>query len=274
MSESKKVTTKKKIFRWLKVIIIIYCALGITGYYLQEKILLHPEPLDSSYHYSFKVPFDELNIRINENENLNIVRFFPSSKSKGVVLYFHGNMKNINHYAKFSSLFTSRGYEVWMPDYPGFGKTTGELTEKKLYQQAAEVYKLAANKYKSDSIIIYGKSFGTGIAAHLAANVSAWRLILETPYYSIPYLMSCYAPIYPTEAMAKFKMPTGKNLVDVQMPITIFHGDDDEVIPYRCAARLKGSLKPGDEFVTIPSGKHNNLSGFDLFKTKLDSLLK
>lgn len=274
MSERKKVSTKKRIFRWAKVIIIIYCTLGITGYYLQEKILLHPEPLDSSYHYDFKVPFDEINVRVNEKENLNIVRFFSAGKPKGVVLYFHGNMKNINHYAKFSSLFTSQGYEVWMPDYPGFGKTTGELTEKKLYLEAAEVYKMALNKYKGDSIIIYGKSFGTGIASHLAVNVVARRLILETPYYSIPSLMSCYAPIYPTEAMAKLKLPTGKNLVDVHMPVTIFHGDDDEVIPYRCAAKLKSSLKPGDEFVTILGGRHNNLSEFDIFKSKLDSLLR
>lgn len=273
MTSKKKISFKCRIFRWSKVIIIIYCSLGITGYYLQEKILLHPEPLDASYHYAFNVPFDEVNIKMNEGENLNIVRFFPSESAKGVVLYFHGNMKNVNHYAKFAALFTSRGYEVWMPDYPGFGKTTGVLTEKKLYREAAEVFKLANSKYKADSIVIYGKSFGTGIASWLAADVDCKKLILEAPYYSIPSLFSCYAPVYPTEAMSTLKLPSGKYLQDVFVSITIFHGDDDEVIPFRCAAKLKKVLKPTDEFVTIYDGRHNNLAEFDVFKRKLDSLL-
>jgi len=175
---------------------------------------------------------------------------------------------------KLASMFTSRGYEVWMPDYPGFGKSTGELTEKKLYSEALQVFKLATSRYKYDSIVIYGKSFGTGIASWLASDVHCKQLILETPYYSIPSLYSSYAPIYPMEAMAMLKLPVGKYLEDVLAPITIFHGDDDELIPYRCAAKLKGELKPADEFITIPGGRHNNLSGFEVFKTKLDSLLR
>ena len=56
-----------------------------------------------------------------------------------------------------------------MLDYPGFGKTTGDLTEKKLYMEAMLVYKLAKTHFSKDRIIIYGRSFGTGIAAELAS---------------------------------------------------------------------------------------------------------
>jgi alpha-beta hydrolase superfamily lysophospholipase len=69
-----------------------------------------------------------------------------------VVIYFHGNKENINRYAKFATNFTKQGYEVWMEDYPGFGKSVGNRNEKVLYQQAEQVYKLAASKYKKDSI--------------------------------------------------------------------------------------------------------------------------
>ena len=57
------------------------------------------------------------------------------------------------------------------------------------------------------------------------------------------------------------------------MPITIFHGTDDGVIPYRCAKKLKEVLKSSDEFITIEKGLHNNLTDFPLYHQKLDSLL-
>ena len=59
----------------------------------------------------------------------------------------------------------------------------------------------------------------------------------------------------------------------VKAPVTIFHGTDDGVIPYDNASKLKKDLKPGDEFISIEGGTHNNLASFPLFQSKLDSLL-
>ena len=125
----------------------------------------------------------------------------------------------------------------------------------------------------SDSIIIFGKSFGTGIAAYVASEKKCQQLILETPYYSIPALFGSYAPIYPTTRMSIYKIPTYQYIQQVKVPVTIFHGTDDGVIPYSNAARLKAVLKPTDEFITIEKGTHHNLNDFPLFRQKLDSLL-
>lgn len=265
---------RKKLFFWLKILIIIYCSIGIVLYYLQEKFLFHPVVLERNHVFRFDMPFEEMNIPFSETDTISLVKFFPTdSTRRGVVLYFHGNKENIERYAKFTTNFTRLGYEVWMEDYPGFGKSTGERTEKKLYEQAIEVYKMAAGKYGRDSIILYGKSFGTGIAAYVASESNSKRLILETPYYSIPALFSCYAPIYPTSYMSSYKMRTYKFLEDVHCPVSIFHGTSDGVIPYRCAAKLKNVLKLSDEFITIERGTHQDLNDFPLFHQKLDSLL-
>jgi alpha-beta hydrolase superfamily lysophospholipase len=265
---------RKKLYRWLKIIVLIYSSIGIILFYLQERFLFHPEKFSNAYVYHFKVPFEELNISMNDKDTLNMIKFFPvDSVRKGVVIYFHGNRQNIERYAKFANNFTKHGYEVWMEDYPGFGKSTGERTEEKLYEQGLQVQKMAASKYGTDSIIIYGKSFGTGIASYVASETNNHRLILETPYYSIPSLFSCYAPIYPTTQMSTYKIPVNKFLCDLRYPISIFHGTDDGVIPYSNAARLKAVLKPTDEFITVEKGTHHNLNDFELYRRKLDSLL-
>lgn len=266
---------KRKIFRWIKVIIIIYCSIGIALYYLQDYFLFHPKKLPADYVFKFDQPFKEMMIPINSTDCVNVVRFLPKENSRrGLLLYFHGNRENIEHYARYAKMFTAKGYEVWMPDYPGFGKTTGIRTEKKLYEQAFQVKRLAETKFHADSIIVYGKSFGTGIAAYVASVSQVKRLILETPYYSIPDLYSRFAFMYPTSYMVNYKIPTNEFFADIKAPVSIFHGTDDGVIPYRMASRLKSKLKTSDQFISIESGSHNDLPAFPLFNRSLDSLLQ
>ena len=205
---------------------------------------------------------------------MNLVKFLPEdSFRRGVVLYFHGNKQNIERYAKFANQFTKHGYEVWMEDYPGYGKSTGQITEGKLYDQALQLGKMALKVCGPDSIIIYGKSFGTGIAAYTATTFMPRQLILETPYYSIPDLFSSFAFIYPAAAMSTYKIPTYKFLQDVEAPVAIFQGTHDGLTRYRRAQKLKKYFKPGDSFVTINKGTHHNLASFKEYHKALDSIL-
>jgi pimeloyl-ACP methyl ester carboxylesterase len=268
-------TRYRKFWKWLKIIIIIYIIGGAALYFLQDYILFRPVTLKKDHKYAFAEKHKEVNIPVNENSNLNIVQFLPvDTITKGVILYFHGNKKNISWYAKYAPYFTINGYEVWMIDYPGFGKSTGRFTEQILYDWASYMYKFARTRFAADSIIVYGKSMGTGIAAHLASVQPCKRLILETPYYDYPSVLKQWLPIYPINQMIHYKMPTYRYIKNVNAPVTIFHGTGDDVIRYSNAEKLKPFLKPGDEFVTIKDGEHNDLFKFEKVTRKLDSLLK
>jgi alpha-beta hydrolase superfamily lysophospholipase len=269
------VKNKKKLFRWLKIIICIYCIVGIAFYYLQEKIYFRPVLLDEDSSYHFMRPFNEKNIEQDNQTKFNIIQFtVPDSLRKGLVLYFHGNRENIKHYASFADNFTRNRYEVWMPDYPGFGKSRGALNEQVLYDEALQVYKLARKQYAPEQIIIYGKSIGTGIAAELASIRDCKKLILETPYYSLTALSERVLWMYPLNLLMHFKLPEYEYISKVTAPISIFHGTNDGVIPYAHALKLKAVLKPADEFITVDGGSHNDLYQFPLVQKKLDSLLK
>jgi hypothetical protein len=266
---------KKILFRWLKLFILIYCLIGIVIYYGQDKILFRPQPVSAQSQYSFPFPYKEVNIPWSKESTINIIQF-PANQPqpKGVVLYFHGNKQNITRYAKAAPAFTSRGYDVWMIDYPGYGKSTGDFTEQRLYDWALVFYKLAQARYSKDSIIIYGKSMGTGIAAQLATIRDCKALVLEAPYYSFPSIIGSWLPVYPLNKMIHFKLPTWQYVKEVTNPIVIFHGTSDNTIPYRNSKKLKPYLKATDEYITIEGGRHNDLAGFPAYQQKLDSLLK
>ena len=266
---------KKKIWRWIKVLALIYGIVGIGLYYLQDYILFHPVSLAKNTKYDFSYPHREINIPFNNETNFNIIQFSAKdSVPKGVVLYFHGNKKNISWYAKYAPNFTNKNYEVWMIDYPGFGKSTGKFTEQHLYDCALQLYKLARTKYDPSHIILYGKSMGTGIAAQLASIRDSKYLILETPYYSLNSLISHYLPIYPVGRIIHYHLPTNEFLKKVTTTVVILQGTDDLIVPLSNAEQLKEVLKEKDEFVVIKNGSHNNLNDFELFHQKLDSLLR
>lgn len=264
----------KKIVKRIKIAVFLYCSIGIMLYFLQEKFLFHPTTLAADYVFTFDAPFEEINLPINSKTNISVVKFFSTDTvTKGVVIYFHGNKQNINRYAKFVKAFTSKGYEVWMPDYPGYGKSTGQRTEQMLYTIGDQLYKMANAKFNEKQIIVYGKSLGTGIAAYVASKNKPQQLILETPYYSIPSLFSSWVPIYPHQYATTYKLPTGEYLQKTTAAITIFQGTSDWVVPYRNAVKLKPILKPNDKFVTIDGGNHHNLYQYTLYQKTLDSLL-
>jgi uncharacterized protein len=264
----------KKAVKWLKILAVIYFLGGVALYFLQDRILFHPVSLKKDHQYNFPGRHNEVNIPLSQSVNLNIIQFLPKdSVVNGVVLYFHGNKKNISRYAEYAHYFTDLSYELWMIDYPGYGKSTGKFTEQILYDWALQMYQFARARFTPDSIIIYGKSMGTGIATQLASIRDCNRLMLETPYYDFPSVMQHYLPIYPVRQLLHYEIPTHAFIQKVAAPVTIFQGTRDRVIPYRNAKRLIPFLKPGDEFVTIKGGRHNDLQSFEIVRQKFDSLL-
>lgn len=267
---------KQPWLRWLKIIIVAYIIIGVVFYFTYQKLLFHPQALPTEHRFSFTQPFKEINLTVDDDKNLNIIQFnLPdSTPKKGLVLYFHGNKENVEHYAGYASLFTRNGYNVWMIDYPGFGKTTGKLTERALYDDAEIIYNMGRSEFNKKEIVIYGKSLGTGVAAWLAAKKDCRRLILETPYYSMDAIIKRFAFIYPVHFLTRFHLPTFEYLKKVYAPVTIFHGTDDSIVPYKNSKRLSKILPRQTELVTLEDGKHNNLTGFPLFNRKLDSVLQ
>ncbi len=256
------------------MVLAAYGLMGVALYYLQEPILFRGVRVPDDTIYHFQQPFSETGIDMDASTHIDLIQFHATdTPQKGVVLYFHGNREGVRHYTDRVAPFTKNGYEVWMPDYPGYGKSTGKRTEQGLYDEALQVYKLARTHYRPDQIIIYGRSLGTGIAAELAAIRDCRMLFLETPYYSLYSLVGIYAWMYPLKTMLHFHFPVYAYLPKVTAPVHIIQGTNDWTIPYFHAAKLKPLLKKGDSFLTIPGGSHNNLNSFPQMQNLIDSLL-
>jgi pimeloyl-ACP methyl ester carboxylesterase len=182
-------------------------------------------------------------------------------KTKGLIFYLHGNTGNINECGKLAPVFTGLGYDFFVWDYRGYGKSGGKITsEQQFYSDAQDAYDNLKISYPENSIIIVGYSIGTGGAAMLAATNHPQKLILQAPYYSLADLTKNLYPSAPTEDL-RYKFNVFEYLKKVKSPVFILHGDEDEVVYYGSSLKLKKYLKPAtDSLITLKGQGHG---GYD-----------
>jgi uncharacterized protein len=228
-------------------------------YFFQEKLLFFPDKLDKDYKFSFNQPVEEVNIKTKDEKLLNGL-LFRTDTAKGLIFYLHGNAGSLDNWGDVAKRYTDLHYNVFILDYPGYGKSEGAIDSKlQLFEAIQTAYNEMKTRFQEDSIVVLGYSIGTGPAAHLAATNHPKLLILQAPYYSLTDMMRHTYPIIPT-FLLKYNFETNKYLKDCKMPVVIFHGDRDEVIYYGSSLKLKDDLKTGDTLITLKGQGHNGIT--------------
>ena len=195
----------------------------------------------------------------NEGTLLNSL-LFKSDSIKGLVFYLHGNAGSLNNWADVAKRYTDLHYDLFILDYPGYGKSNGFIkSEAQLFTDIQAAYAEMKKKYKEERIVVLGYSIGTGLAAKVASTNHPRLLILQAPYYSLTDMMRNTYPIIPT-FLLKYKFKTNENLKNCRMPVVIFHGDKDEVIYYGSSLKLKEEMKTGDTMITLLGQGHNGMT--------------
>ncbi|WP_411030815.1 alpha/beta hydrolase [Spongiimicrobium sp. 3-5] len=230
--------------------------------------------MSSNHSYDFPQPFKEVFLSGSDGAKLNAIHF-QNNHPKGVLLYFHGNAGDLSRWGDIAGFFVDKNYDVVVMDYRTYGKSTGKLSEKALYTDAQLFYDYVLENYGEDQIILYGRSLGSGIAAQLASKNVPAQLIMETPYYSLLDVAKDRFPFLPVSWLLKYKIPSYDFVTRVTCPITIFHGTDDNVVPYDSGKRLFDSISNNQKkMFTIKGGEHNNLIQFDTYLNGIDEILK
>jgi uncharacterized protein len=238
----------------------------------QEKLIFFPEKLAKDYKFSFDQKFEELNVNTKDQKLLSGI-LFTADSSKGLIFYLHGNAGSLNSWGNAAKTYTDLGYDVFMLDYRGYGKSEGSISsQEQLFQDVQIAYNKLKKRYSEDKIIVLGYSLGTGLAAKLASTNKPKLLILQAPYYSLTDMMKHNYPIIPTFIL-KYKFQTNDYIKDCKMPIIIFHGNEDDVIYYGSSIKLKGLLKKTDTLITLNGQGHDGITDNPEYRTEIQKIL-
>jgi pimeloyl-ACP methyl ester carboxylesterase len=106
--------------------------------------------------------------------------------------------------------------------------------------------------------VLLGTSLGTGIAAEMARRGRGARLVLVTPYTSLPDLVTDVAPLVPAGHMLADHFDTLAKSPSIAIPTLVIHGDADEVVPFWMGERVARSI-PNARLVRVRGGRHGDL---------------
>ena len=263
---------KKTMLQIIVVLLILYASLCGFLYLFQETMIFFPEKLDKNFRFSFAQSYEEIYVKTSDNILLHGI-LFKSDNSNGLIFYLHGNAGSLRSWGEAAYTFTELNYDVFMPDYRGYGKSEGSIgSGEQFYQDMQTAYDEMKKRYDEEKITVLGYSIGTGPAARLASANSPEMLILQAPYYSMKDLMKHIYPIIPTFIL-KYNFETYKYIGNCEMPITIFHGEKDEIIYYGSSIKLSKLLKNGDKFITLKGQGHNGMTYNPDYRNEIKKLL-
>ena len=260
---------------WIGIVIILgvlYAGLSMVFYFFQHYFFFRPEILDKHFEYKYPFPFDEVNFEMEDGGQINGIHF-KVPNSRGVIFYLKGNSRSVKGWGKFAKDFVGKGYDFFMIDYRGFGKSSGKRTETTLYNDAQTVYKWLSSNYKEDQIVVYGRSLGSGIAARIASWNNPKMLVLDSPYYSFLYQIKRYGFWLPLRLILRYKIRTDQFIKKVTCPVFILHGTSDRLIPYKQSMMLRDLAKDRVTLIPIEGGGHNDLPSFPEYHEQLYDVL-
>ena len=253
-------------------VLIFYLAICLSFYFFQHFGFFRPEILSKSFQYKYPFPFEELDFDMEDGGRINAI-YFKVPNSRGVVFYLKGNSKSLKGWGKFAKDFLSNGYDFFMMDYRGFGKSKGKRTQEKLFNDAQFMYKWLCEKYDEDRIVLYGRSWGSGIGARIASWNSPRLLILDSPYFSFYYNINRYLFFIPLKWLLRYDIRTDQYLKQVTCPVHIIHGTKDRLISFSQSEKLVALYPEKVRLHQIDGAHHNNLPEFPEFFQVLYTIL-
>jgi len=214
--------------------VVAYGLAAAAAYFGQGKVLYYP---DARSLEDCNLP---AGVEIwNEGREQGLL---AAADHDNLLLFFHGNAGSacnwrflgVNHLAKL-------GYDVLVLEYPGYGGDT-RTTSKREIEVGLGVLAdwVAAQDYTRVSVM--GYSLGTGAASLYARDNGVAQVVLFAPFDSIYNVALAQGLKFP-RVLLREDFDNIAALADVAAPITIVHGEDDEVIPAKHSENLLRELE-------------------------------
>ena len=182
--------------------------------------------------------------------------YHQTANADGAILYLHGNRGNTRWCQRQAQSFDGFGKDVLLIDYRGYGKSDGEIESlKQLESDMDRVYEWLQSQHPNLPVWVAGYSLGSGLASYLASKHDAESLILIAPYESLEAMKDGILPIIP-DFLLKYPLDNKKHLDDYNGRVAIFHGTEDEVIPYAHSERLYAEYTDKIKFITLENVGH------------------
>lgn len=190
-------------------------------------------------------------------------KIHADAKQCPTLIYFYGNGMCLQDALYEFGEYRRLGVNMIVPDYLGYGLSSGTPSEQGCYIAADAVYDHLRSRTDIDQtkIIALGRSLGSGVAVDLAARKPLAGLITFSAYTSMVEMGKASYPVVPVSMLLKHRFESIGKIQHVKCPILFGHGKRDDVIPFTMTHQLAQKAQaPVTEFYVDHLG-HNDFWG-------------
>ena len=243
--------------KYALVLVAILLVLPLLVRIFEARLAFFPTPGETLTPRDFGIEFEPLSIATADGERLQAwTLLHPEPRAH--VLYFHGNGGNLSVWAPILSGIARQGYSVLAFDYRGYGRSTGRPSESGLYKDVEAVVRHFWERTDRTSVIYWGRSLGTVMAAYASTIHAPHGLILESGFPDARSLVRS-SPVLTFLAMfSSYRFAGADYLRGAMTPVLVVHGDNDHVVPFTQGRALFDRVTGPKQFFTIRGGDHND----------------
>lgn len=163
---------------------------------------------------------------------------------RGIVVYCHGNDRNLTHHARWVDWLPHQGFDLLIFDYRGYGRSEGRPDREGIAADARAAIDFAL-RADPERVVVWGRSLGAAAAVPAVASRPAVRgLLLEGGFAR---WRSVAKRRVPSLAWAvPLLVSDGPDPVDESLggiPVLLVHGADDGVVAVREAGETFDALQ-------------------------------
>jgi uncharacterized protein len=239
-------------------ILIPVVIIGVALLYVfQDALIFFPQPVPPQN----RAPFAEYALTlIHEGKQLQ-GWYIPGkvSENRPLVVYYGGNAEEVSGNLWDLSRLEAGAY-LFM-NYRGYGDSDGKPSQKNLCHDALYILDtLAAREHiPLNHIVLMGRSLGSGVAVHVAAQRPVRGVILVTPFDSLLNVARRHYPILPVRFLLKHPFDSAALAPDIRLPALVLIGQQDTIIPEQRSIRLAQLWGGPVDTLTIDGIGHNDI---------------
>ena len=254
-------STVRTLISLFSIVAGIFVLLSLALYFLQGKMVFLsnlPGRALTASPGDIGLEFEEVSLTTSDIERLH-GWYVPAIKSKGVVLFFHGNAGNISHRLDSIEIFHRLGLDTLIIDYRGYGESTGKASEQGTYLDAEAAWRYLVDErgVPADQIIVFGRSLGGAVGAWLGARHTPAAVIIESSFTSGVDMARQLYPFLPARLITRLRYPVVEYVSRLDCPVLVVHSRNDEIIPFEMGQSLYAAAQHRKSFLEL-RGDHNN----------------
>ncbi len=254
----------------LVVVAVIVLGVPAAMWVAQDHLIFFPQPVGSTAH----LPARTIPLAVVADGTRLEGFLVPGDATPApTVVFFGGNAEEVSW-----MMADGRWPAAWTRvalNYRGYGTSQGKPAATELLADGLAIFDAVAARQGIDRgrMVVFGRSLGTAVATHVAAERPVAGTILVSPYDTLAAVARTHYPFLPVSLLLRHRFVPVEEAPRCRSPLLVIVADADSIIPVERSRVLYDAWAGPKQWLGFPRVDHNTLGATREFWDAVDRFL-